>query len=69
MAKLKISLKTEKDIFADTLFLLDAKWCLGRESNPHALTDTGFSYQLRLSPPVKNYSLWSGLYLHLLLFS
>ncbi len=32
MAKLKISLKTEKDIFADTLFLLDAKWCLGRAS-------------------------------------
>ena len=29
------------------------KWCLGRESNPHALTDTGFSYQLRLSPPAK----------------
>lgn len=26
-------------------------WCWGRESNPHAPKDTGFSYQLRFSPP------------------
>jgi len=28
-------------------------WCLGRESNPHTPEDTGFSYQLRFSPPAK----------------
>ena len=36
-----------------SFLLIDSKWCLGRESNPHAPKDTGFSYQLRLSPPTK----------------
>src|ERR1043166_4864466 len=44
-------------------------WCGRGDSNPHGVTPNGFSYQLRLSPPLlrafrASERSWSGLSLH-----